>query len=201
MVGLLLCGAGVTSLGCRSAAEVRESSLPSAPRDEASAIERPPAPASRWTGVVERHDAFCGGAALNAAEAARFVHPVANTAFVVLAGDHNTAARPVARFVTDARGRFELPALPPATYCVVAESAQLSAEQESSLQALPPRSPEWEAEPGGISVDRDCLRRLPLQCGAIWEASAPNFSPRVSLIGSRCPWNQVCTQYHGPLPP
>jgi hypothetical protein len=131
----------------------------------------------------------------------RLNRPAAHISFVVLAGDHNTASAPAARFTTDETGGFDLPTLPAGTYCVVRAASQLSAEREAELLALPPPTAPPEVRPNGTLIDHECLKRLPLKCDAVWELGKPNFQPRVELAGAGCPWNQPCTRYRGPMPP
>src|SRR5690348_11312220 len=82
---------------------------------------RTPSPApstvARWRGISHRYNAHCGGAMLSRAQEAALTRPLPGVAFVVLRGEHNTAAAPVARFTTAEDGSFELPALAPGTYC------------------------------------------------------------------------------------
>lgn len=155
-----------------------------------------------WLGTAMVQDSHCGGARLTDEMMARLRRPAGGRTFVVLPGEKNSPATPVARFTTGPDGSFHLEPLPPSSYCVVEASRQLSKEQEARILAEPPvpRAPPLDAA-DTAAVDPECLRRLPLKCDAVWNTTQPRFRPDLWLPGHRCPWNRPCSTYRGPMPP
>jgi hypothetical protein len=144
----------------------------------------------RVTGKAERHTSVCGGgAAITQEQIDRLPppEPMGGMAFLVVAGDQITAARPVARFVTRPDGTFTTQ-LPPGTWCVF-DAGRKPPDEPKTLQA-----------PAKPSLDGGCLEAERRRCDLVLPVKSDVRDARITFT-TRCsePWAQPC--YHGPMPP
>jgi hypothetical protein len=112
--------------------------------------------------VVQTSD-YCGGAHPpdELLEALRKEKPFPNKTIYVRAGGVNQPSEPVAKFTTDAEGRFQI-SLPPGTYCLIEENKKLEMKIPDIMkenQQLPP-SQAYQFE------GQDCLRKWWNSCDA-----------------------------------
>jgi hypothetical protein len=143
----------------------------------------------RVTGRAVTRSSVCGGgAAITREQIARLPPPapVAGRAFLVVAGDQVTAARPAASFVTRADGTFTT-RLPPGTWCV------FDAGRRPSEDRAAPAAPRADTR-------ADCLEAERRRCDVVLLVKADVRGAEITFT-QRCsePWNQPC--YHGPMPP
>jgi hypothetical protein len=144
----------------------------------------------RVSGRAELTPSICrGGVAVTREdyEALPPPSPIAGRAFLVVAGAHIRAGRPVARFTTRADGTFTT-RLPAGTWCLFDASRALA--EERAAPAAAPRA----------GIDADCLAEERRRCDLVLPVKADVRGARI-VFPERCPqpWAQPC--YHGPMPP
>jgi hypothetical protein len=113
--------------------------------------------------------------------------PLGGKTFLIVPGDHITAATPAARFVTRADGTFAT-RLPVGKWCFFDAARRPTTDQPSPVAVPSP------------NVDASCLAAEKRRCDLALTVKS-DLSRAEIIFTARCPqpWNQPC--YHGPMPP
>jgi hypothetical protein len=156
-----------------------------------SATAAPSAP-MRIAGRVTLVSSICGGGAAVTREMLERLpppQPIPGRAFLVVAGEQISAARPAARFVTRPDGSF-VTRLPPGKWCFFEATRRPSGDERPDKPVAAP-SPHAD---GGCLAER--ARRCDLVLAVKSDVSRADITFRQPCPQ---PWNQPC--YRGPMPP